>query len=722
MESSFQSAHPRLFWSADEVAGLRAKADHPKMATLRDQVLEQCAGYVDPEHADFIDTSLNRTELVGVTHGLGHTWQKLARVILAAVLTDDERWFDLLADVLKVFTQDPSPMKAWIFKHVGGPTTHHDRSLLDGGPQKNLASQCGTIPLMLDLLWDRLASADRDAACAYLDREFVQPYLKYVLDAPEQPGYQQNLGINLAWWEFYPWVWSLAVLYDPANPRHVQGMQAAVRQVRLGMHLGTDEAGFVGEGPGYGSIEIFDWWTSAEVFRRMGVVDLWEQDERFAAIMKARVYLQFPDDSGIFDHGDTDRSSGLARYRVMLLHSLRTGDPVYQAAWDRLACGMESDGLGAGPHYPLGVLGYWLWYDPTIDPDTRPDTRSADWPTAPEPGDFGLHTVRTGWSADDMCFAFFTAGRTPGSYIHQHTDAGHFLLHARGETLTAGRGYGHTLSSYHNVLRVEGKEPAHAPQHANGESWRGGHTIAAGASTYCHIIAADLARQWDCCWYHRFAVVINLPGAEPYVALLDHCNPDNDWARFDWQFQVEQGHQVDLFNDEHRAVVRGKQARLDMGFAFLNAGEYPKPSTFELCVEQRQHIYADAAASHPHASGQTFECLIGRLASYTGVLLAALTPRGLDAPATRFNALHAPRQCGLTIDHGEVIDTIVANPAVRHLSIGGMDGEATLAVARRDREGRLLSACAADCFSLVIDGQTIAEPRGRARVAIDRVW
>lgn len=705
-------AHPRLFWSEAELPDLRAKAADPAMAAVRDDVLARCERYVDPAHEAFIDNSLNRTNWVGAAPNCGRNWQKLPDLMLAAILTGEDRWYDVLASALRILTRDNSPLKAYIFAHA--PKTKHDDSLL-GGSQRCLSSQCGMVPLMLDLLWNRLPAADREAACDFLARDIVDPFLDYMLNTERDAGFGQHLGINIGWWEFYAWVWSLAVICDARNERHRRGMDAVIRRIRLGMHLGADEAGVIGEGAFYATIEIHGWWTVAEILRRMGLCDLWKSDERFLQIMKSRVYYQLPGTHGILDHGDADRIGGSYpnSLSVMLLHGRRTGESVYQASWGRL---MDNAGgpaaLKPGLHAPLGVLGYWLWYDPH-PAGGPPDPRA--WPLAPKAGQYGLHFVRSGWRDDDLYFAFFTAGRHHGSFIHQHSDAGHFALAALGELFCAGRGYGHTPARYHNVLCINGHEPPYAPDCQNGMSWRGGHTLAAAHGQQTHYIAADLAWQWHACWYQRHALIVRMPGTEPYVIILDHCNNDNDWAFYDWQFQVQPGCRAELHPAETRATVHGRQHRLELAWATYGAGEYAKPQELQVLVDQRRHIYA----GNPNHAKTLYDCLIARLSGYCGVMLSALVPRRDTQPPVRIERLHAPRQIGLVVDHGDCRDTIVANPLVRRLALGGIDAEATLVVVRRDLTGRILAASAADCFSLRTDGRELLPPQGQAETLFE---
>lgn len=708
--------HPRVFWSPDEIPALRAKAGSPRMAALLAEVLARCAGYCDPAHPTYIDTTLTRTDLVGSGAEDGHTWPKLPALILASILTDDPRWPDKLAAVLRVLTQDPSPLQARIFSHTG--LTHHDQSLM-GGRERNLIAQCGTIPLIYDLLHDRLAPADRAAARAYLHREIVDPFIDYLLDDQTGRAFKAGLGINIGWWEIYSCAWSLAAAYDARNPRHREAMDRLARRVRHGIHMGVDETGIIGEGSGYGSIELFNWLTIAEVLRRAGVCDLWQTDQRFNNALKARVYYVLPSRTEILDHGDTYRQGYAGSLIGMLLHAQRTGDSVYQQSWEAYTQGKVPE-----PHYhsPLGVLGYWLWIDPTVEASTlQANLEKPHWPLAWGGGEFGLHMLRTGWGEQDQFFAFFAAGRSPGSIIHQHTDAGHFALAALGEVFCAGRGYGHTPSRYHSVLQINGKEPADAPDSPNGQSWRGGRTTARQIGTQSDYLCADLAWQWDACWYFRHAMVIRFPkgradagtGAEPYVVMLDNCNYRNDWAFYDWQFQADRGTHIELDADRLRATVRGRKHRLELGWATYDSGEYPKPHRIELRADQTRHIYA--GTNNPNAAEWIYDRLVARLHGYNGVMLSAMLPRRAGTPPVGIERLAAPLQMGLALDHGDVIDTVVASPVVRRITLGGIDAEATLVTVRRDRAGRLLFASAADCFALTIDGRTILPPQGDPR-------
>jgi len=69
-------------------------------------------------------------------------------------------------------------------------------------------------------------------------------------------------------------------------------------------------------------------------------------------------------------------------------------------------------------------------------------------------------------------------------------------------------------------------------------------------------------------------------------------------------------------------------------------------------------------------------------------------------------------QFGLVVEHGEATDTILASLIDRHLDIGGLRGDATLAVVRRDGNGKVLWWAAADAYVLDIDGLTVLARQG----------
>jgi hypothetical protein len=100
------------------------------------------------------------------------------------------------------------------------------------------------------------------------------------------------------------------------------------------------------------------------------------------------------------------------------------------------------------------------------------------------------------------------------------------------------------------------------------------------------------------------------------------------------------------------------------------------------------------------------------LSGYNGALLSVLVPRISQSPPVKVTRLSGPRHYGLRVDHGGVIDTIVASPFDRGITLGGLEGEATLAVARCSPDGSLLWWAAADAYALSVDGRAVFPRQG----------
>ncbi|MBI2442079.1 MAG: hypothetical protein HYV35_12005 [Lentisphaerae bacterium] len=693
-----ENLHPRIFFGPEDIAILRGKATHPRMQAVLKETLQRCEDYCAPGNAAWINTDVDRTALIGTGANCGHLWRKLPDLLLAGLVTDDPRWNRKLVEILRNITTRSEPIEATIF---GGGGEHSLLGVL-GNQHKLVTLQCGLIPLMYDSLYNELAPAEQQAGRRYLEREVVEPFLQYLLE----PGKMRRggLGVNLNWWEFFPCVASLAAVYNAADARHRGALEMVADVVRRGIHLGVDETGIIGEGPFYGCIETFAWMTAAEILRRAGVCDLWSEEPLLHRLMQARLYYALPGRAETLDHGDTPRRSEMfgAAMMTQLLHASRTGQTAFQHAWEQIA---EGNAPVVSMHAALGPLGFWLWFNPHAPPSAR--LSPEEWPLALGGGRYGLHIFRSSWEPEALYFAFFGAGRDPGTFIHQHVDGGHFALFALGEAFCAGRGYGHTNSKYHSVLQIEGQEPPDTPGNV-GQMWRGGHNRAFAAGRFADYAAVDLAWQWCAHWYFRHALVVRAPGAEPYVLLLDNCNYNDDWGHYDWLMQVEPDCRVTLVPDKLFATVHGKKNRLELAWAHFRAADYPKPHRLELLTDEVESPYPKT----DWRNNGPYQRLVARLHGYNGVLLAALIPRRSGTAPVTIERLSGHCEFGVRIHHGAVTDTVVVAPIDRRITIGGIDAEATLALVRLTPEGRVIYAAAADAFRLSFNGSVLMPRRG----------
>lgn len=74
---------------------------------------------------------------------------------------------------------------------------------------------------------------------------------------------------------------------------------------------------------------------------------------------------------------------------------------------------------------------------------------------------------------------------------------------------------------------------------------------------------------------------------------------------------------------------------------------------------------------------------------------------------------------GMNIHWADATDTILASPGDRNLALAGIEGEATLAVVRRDQDGELLWWAAADAWALSIDGRAVLPRHGESGVLVE---
>jgi hypothetical protein len=91
-------------------------------------------------------------------------------------------------------------------------------------------------------------------------------------------------------------------------------------------------------------------------------------------------------------------------------------------------------------------------------------------------------------------------------------------------------------------------------------------------------------------------------------------------------------------------------------------------------------------------------------------------PRRQGQPEVRIERLCDPTHFGMVIHWGDVTDTIIASPGDRNLALGGMSGEATLALARRNQAGEVVWWAAADAWALNVDGVVVLPSQGEAAV------
>ena len=668
--------HPRLFLGPDDIPSLRAKVLGGVPARALAEILRRCERYTAPGSTDYIDPTLSKDELLegfggGVFNG---TSDALHCLSYAHVFTGEEQWADRAIAILLAMAR---------------PGEAH--------PNICHSTLGGQITIAFDLLFNTMSEADRQTVHAFLREHVVAHYRKERLDNPRD--HTWDLGGNTMWRNLEKYTLALAATFQPPEDRDEVARVEAM--LRAGLHLGLDEGGAIYEGPGYGWRDA-EWLTfMAEVLLRMGVADLWHEEPRFAGLFRHWVHLVLPGTRGQNAVCDAHRHHNGRPPLGLLLAARRMNEPVFQWAWERLGGRDSVDGIDrpAPECFPMHLGQTVLWED---DRAEALSPAEAGWPASRNSGAFGFMTMRSGWSDDDLHFSLHASGHTPGCYIHQHVDAGHFCLFAFGEAFSVDSGYGDQLGRYHSVMMPGGKEPPHAPE-SFGHMFFGGRPHAFAAGRGADYGCVDVGEQWECHSAFRHALLIKAPGATPYVVLLDSFNKGPDFILYRWMLNSEPGNRVEIDSASERASICGREHHLDLAWAYPGPEEYEEPHQLKLAADEiDSHVWAASDAGLGRRPR-----LKANLYGYNGQLLTALVPRRGEESPVRIDRLVSPNQLGFVIHHGDVTDTIVASPYLRLLDLGSISGEARMVCVRRSPDGEVLWWAAADANLVTMSGRSL---------------
>ena len=704
-----QNIHPRIFFGPEDIPFLRQKAKQGAPGRALAEILRRAKRYGDPASPHVLDPSADLKSLLAKTgewprEGYGLP-QALHCMSFAYAFTGEKAWAEKAIRLIRVITGSPEAS--------GGFTT---------------AALEGELPLAVDLVWDAMTDADRARAETFLRDQVMKPYRQQTLE--RLSAYVWGLGTNLFLHPFLPYLLALATVYRPEQDR--EAMEQAVSLIRRGLHLGADEGGAIFEGPSYGWTDAITWSFSAEIFHRAGAADLWTDEPRLANLSRYWTYLILPGGRGQNTPGDAWRYAGRRPFIHFLLATWRLNDPARQWSWERMGGRGAVEKIVAATDCFSSHLGHVvLW-----EKDAAADRTTGDFqcPAAWRSGSAGVVVMRSGWKDEDLYFSLLASGRTPGCAIHQHLDGGHFCLFALNEAFSIDTGYGDIMARYHSVMIPGGEEPSCSPDDFDSVQ-PGGRVTAFAGGKQADYACVEVTTQWGCRWAFRHALLIRGPGADPYVAIFDNFNYRSRFFHYLWLMNSEPGNQISVDQIQERATVRGRRHRLEVGWSFPRAEDYHPQHRIELETDvidsfplshRKQDIdyfHGLPGQARPLGGGRWGAGLRPRLKTtlwgWNGQLLTVLAPRREGQAPVSFKRLSSRGHFGIEVGLGDCTDTIVASPDDRWVDLGGMRGEASLAVARRDARGKLLWWAAADVFSLTVDGIQVARPRGNAATLLE---
>jgi len=418
-----EPAHPRLFFSAGDVPGLRARKDGAH-AFIWEDMLEDLEGLGPPLEAPDVLTDIR--------------WHAEALVTLAlAQLVDpalpyEERMRDYFFHMLRYPNwEDPAR-----------PFNNHDLTV-------------GHFLFALSAAYDwhgeRLAPAERAEVVERLAR-YADGWMDTYWMRPAEPA---------AWTEYkkvannHHWINNLGMAAAAlVLEGEVPGERSRAWLDRTETNLSTvlavlEDDGTSHEGVpyhSYGQANLFLWLDMRD--RRSG------ENTAAGAPWFANSILY---DLYSITPGGTDNYGGVARF----------GDaPPYHyfppravEAW--LARRLRSplaQWMAVNLDRPRTAASMYLWYDPSVPADF------GDPPAWHLFADQGIFVWRSSWEDDAVYFSLKC-----GSYFggHEHPDAGHFVLERAGTPYATDCGYSYRkMSDEHNLILVDG-----TGQHGEGEQW-----------------------------------------------------------------------------------------------------------------------------------------------------------------------------------------------------------------------------------------------------------
>jgi len=691
--STVLCARSGLFVSTAEWDDVRQRATNGLMRQVADELQRRCSEYMDPS-CDLYTAikEANPEPLAQWRSGsANHRAGPLADFATVFMLTGQNEYLEAAEQLMRAVLADQQ--------------TQAQAS----NPMADALG--GDLPLAFDFLADSLPTSLHTQVAGYLRHHVVQRFSECVLDSP-QPR-REGLGVNVFWHDAVVYAWALGAVYDPDLDGPAINQLADL--VRRAVHLGIDEAGVIGEGPNYGRYDLFRWCTIAEILRRLGIADLWEEP-RLHQALRQWSYL-FVSKQRIQAFQDATESFKQAGCYAHLLGARRYNDPLLQDTYERLGGRDATADMGVSP-MNLDTLWCVLLWDRNNAKAATP--KAMDLPLQQAPGAFGLTVLRSGWDDDDLRLSVHAAGRTSGVFIHQHVDAGHFCLNALGEAFSIDSGYGDKAGRFHSVMMPEGAEAPGTPQGV-GNFWFGGHIEYYAAETNTACVGVNIARPWNCLWNCRHFLLIDAPGTEPYVVILDDVNYQNEYGFYDFLINTGPDNRIEVDPAAStRATIHGVRNRLEVAFGSPDPALYPIPHVIEL-----SHDRIDSNPLHHLGAGKRLGAglrprLCTRLWGYNGRLLTALIPRRADQAPVAIQTFTKNVQFGLSLNFGDMQDDIIVNPTDQGIDACGMKGESLIAVVRRNRRDQACWSAAVRGYMLEVDGNVILPRQGNKQTLTEK--
>ena len=459
------SAHPRLFFSTQDIPRLRAQA-----ASTHQEIWQPILAFAQSS----LGSVPGPMPAEGDLESFRNAGNQLIAFAFAYLITGDRAYLDLTRRHLLA----PVGWQYW-----GDDTGYGDRGL--GFHHLLLGSA-----IAYDWVYNDLSPADRTAIGSNLARRAQESFEATNSAKSQWNNWWRQAYIQNFSWTNYSALGVAALVLDGEDPRAPEWLDRATTMISRDMVI----VGGISDGSWHEGMPYQDYATTMAmpfIYNLKALKGVQVLPPAFLrAYGYARVYNSLPGaDRYAMPYGDVDwrwaNSYGPEGILRLAARESRDGHFEWMARQSITNVGRDSN-IYSAPWYVFE----FLYYDPTVTP-VGPE----DLPLSRTFSDLEGVIWRTGWSSNDLTFALktgapggrfafdaFTQGKRPPfdpnsaddqfSAGHDHDDANTFYLYRGGVDLASERAaYDDSATSFHNTLLVDGRGQYRAPPTYGGHEY-----------------------------------------------------------------------------------------------------------------------------------------------------------------------------------------------------------------------------------------------------------
>ncbi len=551
------------------------------------------------------------------------------------------------------------------------------------------------------------------------------PSVDFVLEYMQQPSNDQNSGRAIKWLTANRpgagQTYYVTYSFTPDTPLWKEKSRLTVqRNLDYVWSDGASQAGLL-----YGTWSLYWMVDLFEAFERNTGFDFADHPEVRGAV-RWFPYERIPQPPGFPGVRANNRND--SHYDQLDHPSFGYVETFLAWAMEAYAVDPELDQVAA---FFLGQISHWEWHR---------GWRGAIWAAGPYPMQaaapalppsrfFRGHDLASfrasGLDAPQEDWTLFSLASGPASGIeHDQTDRGSFTLYSAGEDFAIDGGYaqGNAASdstAAHNFVLIDGAgQPgpwftsAEAKAHLLSQSFDAVHGDLTKSYKNTKLWPDWLADEFPLLWptqrAERFALFGKFDDRLPYVILADAIDRDGQAHDYAWLLHTANGNAIAI--DGTKATITGFRGSGVLHVQLASVGS--------LTLRQDLFTAADPqVGTHPRLIAETADVVDPRF-------LALLIPERVgETDPLAVTRAEAPDHASVTLSHAGMTDRVVQNRTTNGAPFvaQGIETDASLAVVRTDAAGDVLAWLVLDGSTLTLDGRSlwkVALPQGARGSAV----